>query len=53
MGLMDIELDAGKVRLTKLSPTDSPMARLDFLFIVLMTWCLGIVGALSFSLLAP
>lgn len=29
------------------------MARLDFLFIVLLTWCIGIVGALTFRLLAP
>ena len=28
------------------------MARLDLLFIVLMTWCIGIVGALTFRLLA-
>lgn len=27
------------------------MSRLDFLFIVLMTWCVGVVGALTFSLL--
>lgn len=28
------------------------MSRLDILFIVLMTWCVGVVGALTFSLLA-
>ena len=29
------------------------MGRLDFLFMILMTWCVGIIGALSFTLLAP
>jgi hypothetical protein len=29
------------------------MGRLDILFIVLMTWCAAIVGALTFTLLAP
>ena len=28
------------------------MARLDLLFIILTTWCIGIVGALTFRLLA-
>jgi len=29
------------------------MARLDILFIVLMTWCIGLVGVLTFTLFAP
>jgi hypothetical protein len=29
------------------------MARLDILFVILMTWCVGLVGALTFTLFAP
>ena len=29
------------------------MARLDILFVLLMTWCIGLVGALTFTLLSP
>jgi len=29
------------------------MARFDFLFVILMTWCIGLIGALTFTLLAP
>jgi hypothetical protein len=28
------------------------MARIDFLFVVLLTWCVGVVGALIYTLLA-
>jgi hypothetical protein len=29
------------------------MARFDILFIVLTTWCVGLVGALAYTLFAP
>jgi hypothetical protein len=29
------------------------MARFDILFIVLITWCVGLVGALAYTLFTP
>jgi hypothetical protein len=29
------------------------MARFDILFIVLTTWCVGLVGALAYTLFTP
>jgi hypothetical protein len=35
------------------TPGVAKMSRLDLLFVVLLTWCVGLVGALTFTAFAP